>query len=127
VDDILRRLGQRIRELRVQRGFKSQEEFADYCGLHRTFVGHLETGRKDFRLSTLIRVAEILQVTLAQLFSDVETEDQQKSAHQNRASAFSAQNLLREIGTLERSVRNLRKIAGLGILDDKKPRKEEPQ
>jgi transcriptional regulator with XRE-family HTH domain len=58
VDDILKRLGLRIREIRVQRGFASQEAFADYCKMHRTFLGHLETGRKDFRLSTLIRVSE---------------------------------------------------------------------
>ena len=55
MEDTLRRLGQRIRELRIARGFKSQEEFADYCKMHRTFLGHLETGRKDFRLTTVIR------------------------------------------------------------------------
>src|SRR6266567_3196982 len=69
MDDILHRLGRRIRELRIERGFSSQEAFADYVGMHRTFMGHLETGRKDFRLTTLIRVSNALGVTLSELFS----------------------------------------------------------
>jgi transcriptional regulator with XRE-family HTH domain len=63
VEDYLRRLGRRIRELRIERGFGSQEDFADYLKMHRTFIGHLETGRKDFRVTTVIRVAEALGVT----------------------------------------------------------------
>jgi len=68
VEEILKRLGNRIRDIRIKRGFRSQEEFADYCKLHRTFIGHLETGRKDFRLTTIIRVAEVLGVTMQELY-----------------------------------------------------------
>ena len=35
--DILARFGQRVRELRLARGW-SQEAFADECGLDRTYV-----------------------------------------------------------------------------------------
>lgn len=56
MEDILRRLGKHTREIRIQRGFGSQEEFVDYCKMHRTFLGHLETERKDSRLTTIIRV-----------------------------------------------------------------------
>jgi transcriptional regulator with XRE-family HTH domain len=50
-----------------------QEALADYLKMHRTFIGHLETGRKDFRLTTLIRVAEALGVPLSELFTGLES------------------------------------------------------
>src|SRR5260370_34454488 len=87
MDDILHRLGRRIRELRIERGFSSQEAFADYLGMHRTFMGHLETGRKDFRLTTLIRVSNALGVTLSDLFSCIESGKPDGRGRQNRIAA----------------------------------------
>jgi len=109
VEAILQRLGRRIREIRIQRGFRSQEEFADYCKMHRTFLGHLETGRKDFRLTTIIRIAHALGVTMAELFTGVETgEPVESKARLSRLADLDR--VRREIETLERSVQRLRKI-----------------
>src|SRR5205807_4610157 len=69
-------LGERIRELRTQKGF-SQERFAERCGIHRTFQGHLERGEKNASLMTLVRVAEALNVTLSDLFSGLEQRAKQ--------------------------------------------------
>jgi transcriptional regulator with XRE-family HTH domain len=110
VDDILKRLGLRIREIRVQRGFASQEAFADYCKMHRTFLGHLETGRKDFRLSTLIRVSEALGVTLSELFEGVERGEPVK-VRRTRPAALDPHRVRQELDILERSIRNLRELA----------------
>ena len=66
----MRRLGERIRQVRTQRGFASQEALADYVKMHRTFIGHLETGRKDFRLTTIIRIAQALEEGFTILTSD---------------------------------------------------------
>jgi transcriptional regulator with XRE-family HTH domain len=110
VREILQRLGERIREIRIQRGFKSQEEFADFCRLHRTFIGHLETGRKDFRLSTIIRVAGILGITMQELFAGIEAgEPVGNSAHRFRHVDSDA--ILREISKLEDSVQKLKLYA----------------
>jgi transcriptional regulator with XRE-family HTH domain len=81
VEEILRRLGQRIRELRRERGFTSQDTLADYLKMHRTFIGHLETGRKDFRMTTMIRVAEALGVTLSELFVGIEAGEPFRHTH----------------------------------------------
>ena len=78
MEDIVRLIGRRIREIRIARGFKSQEGFADYCGVHRTFMGHIETGKKDFRLSTIIRIANALNVTLSDLFVGIESGEMPK-------------------------------------------------
>jgi transcriptional regulator with XRE-family HTH domain len=69
--DIVQRLGVRIKELRRKAGY-SQESFADSVGLHRTAMGHLETGRHDHRLSTLIRVARGLHISLAELVEGID-------------------------------------------------------
>jgi transcriptional regulator with XRE-family HTH domain len=111
VDEILQRLGHRIRDIRIQRGFKSQEEFADYCKLHRTFVGHLETGRKDFRLTTIIRVAEVLGVTMQDLFAGIETGKSEKSLrNKTRTRGADSAAIARELSALEQSVERLKEL-----------------
>jgi len=67
----LKALGQRIRELRTERGY-SQEGFADHCGVHRTFMGTVERGESNLSFSNLVKVAGALGVTLSQLLSGIE-------------------------------------------------------
>jgi transcriptional regulator with XRE-family HTH domain len=92
----------------VQRGFASQEAFADYLKVHRTFVGHLETGRKDFRLTTLIRIAEALEVPLADLFIGIEADKPLKLKRRTAAGRRPA--LLREMEAVERSVQKMKAL-----------------
>jgi transcriptional regulator with XRE-family HTH domain len=66
-EGIQRSLGARIRELRREQGW-SQEKFAEVCGLHRTYMGHVERGEKNVSLSTVLRVANALGVGLSELF-----------------------------------------------------------
>lgn len=113
MDDILRLLGRRIRELRIQRGFTSQEAFADYVGVHRTFMGHLETGRKDFRLTTLIRVSTALGVSLSQLFSEVDGGKTAGRARKSRTGGkeLDRRRILTELAHLEKAITRLKAIA----------------
>ncbi|MFQ5803621.1 MAG: helix-turn-helix domain-containing protein [Candidatus Methylomirabilales bacterium] len=68
----LRRLGLRIRKLREQRGW-SQEEFAEECGLHRTYIGAIERGERNVSVLNLRKIAASLKVSLADLFVSDET------------------------------------------------------
>lgn len=45
----------------------SQEEFADMCGLHRTYVGSVERGERNVTLSTLEVFASVIGVSVPQL------------------------------------------------------------
>jgi transcriptional regulator with XRE-family HTH domain len=117
VDDILRQLGKRIRELRIRGGFASQEAFADYCKMHRTFLGHLETGRKDFRLTTIIRVADALGVTLSELFAGLERGEALKSKR-THPRPLDPDRVRDELAVLERAVRNLRALLEKRPKDD---------
>ncbi len=63
-------LGERVRRLREERGW-SQEGFAHEGGLGRSFAGAIERGEKDVRLSTLIKLAKALGVSLSQLLKGI--------------------------------------------------------
>lgn len=68
MDDIRRRFGSRVRELRNARGW-SQEGLADRAGVHRTYVGSVERGEQNISLTNIERLAATLGVSLAELFA----------------------------------------------------------
>jgi transcriptional regulator with XRE-family HTH domain len=67
---IIRRLAVRIRELRHAKGW-SQEYLAEEAGIHRTYLGGIETARRNPSLRNLIRIARALDTTMAGLFRDM--------------------------------------------------------
>ncbi len=64
--DILQRFGERVRELRKGRGW-TQEAFADYCGLGRTYVGGIERGERNVALRNIEVIAATLEISISQL------------------------------------------------------------
>ena len=70
-EEIQKRLGVRIRKLRLKHGW-TQDEFADKSGLHRAQVGAFENGRMNVTLASLHLVAETLGVRIVDLFRGVE-------------------------------------------------------
>jgi transcriptional regulator with XRE-family HTH domain len=65
--DFQKRLGARVREIRTAKGF-SQEDFAEACDLHRTHVSLLERGRINITVKTARQIANVLQISLSELF-----------------------------------------------------------
>lgn len=57
-----------IRFLRQQKSL-SQEEFAEICGIHRTYVGSVERGERNVTLSTLELFATALGVSVPNLLT----------------------------------------------------------
>jgi transcriptional regulator with XRE-family HTH domain len=70
MQQIQRKLGERIRKLRSRKGW-SQEEFAAVSGLHRTYIGAVERGEKNLTLSTLHTLAKTLDTSIGQLFRGI--------------------------------------------------------
>jgi len=64
-------LGRAIRRARRKVGL-TQIELAQQLGMHRTQLGHVEQGRKDFQLSTLVRIADALEIPLSMLVRNAE-------------------------------------------------------
>jgi transcriptional regulator with XRE-family HTH domain len=46
---------------------KSQEQLADACGLHWTFVGQVERGRRNLTLHNILKLAAGLEVDPGEL------------------------------------------------------------
>ena len=68
-EDVLRRLGLRIRRLREQANI-SQETLGHISGLHRTYVGAIERGERNPSVLSLKKIADALKVTLGDLFDE---------------------------------------------------------
>ncbi len=64
--DLNRVLAANLRNLRAKLGL-SQEEFAERCGLHRTYVGAIERGERNVTLKTLEHIAGTLGVQPVEL------------------------------------------------------------
>ena len=59
-------IGKRVRELRTARGY-SQEKCAAVCGLDRTYIAGVELGKRNISIENLNKIAEGLEITLAEL------------------------------------------------------------
>ncbi|HLJ90778.1 MAG TPA: helix-turn-helix transcriptional regulator [Candidatus Angelobacter sp.] len=68
---IREKLGERVRRLREKRGW-SQETLAHETGFGRSFMSAIERGKKDLRLSTLCKLANIFEITLTQLIKNID-------------------------------------------------------
>jgi transcriptional regulator with XRE-family HTH domain len=64
-------LGSRIRAIRLTKKI-SQEELADKCGLHRTYIGGIERGERNIGVINLLALAEALGVSPSALLVDFE-------------------------------------------------------
>ena len=64
--DILKRFGERVRQLRKAKGF-SQEGFAAECGLDRTYMGGVERGERNLALRNIERIARTLNMPISKL------------------------------------------------------------
>jgi len=61
-------LAENIKTFRREKGF-SQEELAERCGLHRTYIGSVERHERNVTLSTLEVLASTLGVTVPELLT----------------------------------------------------------
>ena len=71
MQNIRRRLGARIRELRLKREW-SQEELADRANLHRNFIGAAERGEQNLTLASLIKLSKTLGVKVVDLVRGID-------------------------------------------------------
>lgn len=65
----IRKLAKRIKELRIQKGYTSYENFAFEKGIHRAQYGRYETGT-DLQYTSLLKLANAFDMTLAEFFSE---------------------------------------------------------
>jgi len=66
-DSQLGSFGERVRELRRQKGL-SQNSLAARAGLDRTYLSEIERGRKNLSLVKIVKIATALDVEVTDLF-----------------------------------------------------------
>ena len=67
--DIKGKIGNKIRKLRHQRNF-SQEQFANLCGLDRTYIAGIEQGKRNVSIN-IEKIAKAFEISLSELFEDL--------------------------------------------------------
>ena len=65
-NNILKRFGQRVKSLRLEKGW-SQEELAERADLHRTYIGSIERHERNVSLLNVERIAKALKVDVKDL------------------------------------------------------------
>lgn len=75
---MLKEIGGTVRRLRAARGF-SQESFAQEARLNRAYMGGVERGQRNVGVVNLHRIADALNMSLSELFAEVEGSKGQSS------------------------------------------------
>lgn len=65
--DIIRVFGSNVKHYRMKLEL-SQEEFAEKCGMHRTYISAIECYRRSISLENIQRVADALEIETYKLF-----------------------------------------------------------
>jgi transcriptional regulator with XRE-family HTH domain len=67
--DIKQKIGARIKELRKER---SQEDIANTAEMERSFMTHIESGRRNISVETLQRILTALDISFKEFFDSKE-------------------------------------------------------
>jgi transcriptional regulator with XRE-family HTH domain len=66
--DILKKFGNKVKHLRLQKGITSQMKLSFKTGLDRTYIGGIERGERNVALKNIERLAKALGVEIDELF-----------------------------------------------------------
>ena len=67
--DIKVKIGNRIKELRLQKSI-SQNDLAFYAGMDRSYLAGVESGKRNITIVNIEKLAAALEVSVKQLFDD---------------------------------------------------------
>lgn len=68
-DEYLKKLGKRIKDLRIKKGYTNYEYFAFEHNIGRAQYGKYETGG-NIQFNTLVKILKALDITLKDFFSE---------------------------------------------------------
>ncbi len=68
-EDTLRKLGERIKQLRIEKGYSSYDYFAYEHNISRAQFGRYKKGQ-DLRFSSLIKIVNSFGISLHEFFSE---------------------------------------------------------
>lgn len=72
---ILIQFGTAVRRLRREQNI-SQEQLADMCCLHRTYISDVDLGKRNVSLENIEKMASALGISITKLFAEVENNNE---------------------------------------------------
>ncbi len=69
-DDILLKVGDKLKTLRIEKGYTSYENFAVDNELGRMQYWRLENGKTNLTINSLLKILEIHEISLKDFFKD---------------------------------------------------------
>lgn len=82
--DILKVFAQNLRYYREQLGM-SQEDFAEKCGLHRTYISAVERQKRSISLKNIQLIADALEIDTYLLFIDNQTLNEEQNTNHGKS------------------------------------------
>jgi len=70
-EEIRKKLGKVVVELRKSRGI-SQQQICDYTGISQKYLSDLENGKRNIGLDTIIMLANYFNLSIGDFFLEVE-------------------------------------------------------
>lgn len=71
---IKEKFGKRLKKLRKEKTNLSQENFAYQIDMDRTYYSSVENGKRNISLENIEKIAKGLNITLEELFKNIEEE-----------------------------------------------------
>jgi transcriptional regulator with XRE-family HTH domain len=72
-----RAFGEAVRRLRTSQSI-SQEKLAELAGIHRTYIGDVERGKRNIALLNMVKIAGALGLHLSELIVDMEQSNDRR-------------------------------------------------
>lgn len=71
MNEIKKQIGENIKIHRHKQKL-SQEELADICSLHRTYIGSVERGERNISLENIVAISRALKISPSTLLQGIE-------------------------------------------------------
>ncbi|MCE3278960.1 MAG: hypothetical protein K0S44_1151 [Bacteroidetes bacterium] len=69
-EKLKKQIGNRIKNLRLQAGYTSQEAFAYDANIPRAQYGRYESGRSNITIASLLKITSFHKITFAEFFKE---------------------------------------------------------
>lgn len=70
MEDVKIKFGQRVRELRISKGY-SQEKLAELSDLDRTYIPGIESGKRNVSIVVVAKIAKAFQISISELMDNI--------------------------------------------------------
>ena len=73
-EEILKTIGDKLKDLRISKGYKSYENFAFDHELSRMHYWRLENGKSNLTIKSLLKILDIHNISLSEFFQEFDSK-----------------------------------------------------